>query len=400
MPILEGGFGLTATDSSSRITVNTETSLTMFSNVAVLETDPFGRELGLYSDVVLGSDLKARFGSFNVPKHLLSNRKNGCTWNPKGTVRMKVDEFPTCAVEYDGEQCPDTFYGTCFEKLFNPGMGVRDLSSGQAQTFLAQMFVNIYQGLGNSFYDLYNYANHPMISQANTQGFYPVSVPEWEAYVDQMLSGDCGGLITQLDALAARGEKYYNLDIPEADLELSTGKYTGDVIDLFEQLKAEASPALQSMIDTGMMINGVNRVPVLLVTKDIFNAYKEWITSKAGANELAYRYTIERNDGTTKLMANILMYDGLPVIRWDAPARFDAVTGAQSHYACIVAPGVFGVLHDVPDLRQWSGQGMIMEQSQRVADKGKIFMSTTFRWGAGIADTDFIVMASNVLHPL
>jgi hypothetical protein len=224
-------------------------------------------------------------------------------------------------------------------------------------------------------------------------------VNEWEDYTDQMLSGECGGLITQLDALAAANERYYNMVIPTDDLDVSANKYTGDVIALFEALKEQASPELQSAMDTGIMINGVNRMPILLVTNDVFKAYKAWITAKAGTNELAYRFTIENTDGTTKLMHNVLMWDGMPVIRWDAPSRFDAITGAQSHRAAIVAPQVFGVLHDVSDLQQWDGMGLLIEQSNRVQDKKKIFMSTTFRWGAGIADTDFISMASNILHP-
>lgn len=396
--MLEGGFGLTATDAGRRISVQTESALTIFENVSVLQTDQYARALGLYGDVVLGSDLKGRFGSFNTPKHLLSNRKNGCTWNPKGGIRLNIDEFPTCPVEYDGEQCLDTFFGTCFEHLFGPGHTVRDTTPA-LEDLLAQMMVKIYQGLGNSFFDLYHYANHPFISDANTGGFYNVSVPEWEDYIDQQLSAECGGIITQLDALAAKNERYYNLNIPESDLNTTTGAFTGDVTALFETLKEAASPDLQTAIDTGMMINGVNRYPVLLVTKGIFQAYKNWITAKAGTNELAYRYTIENTDGTTRLMRNVLMYDSLPVVRWDAPARFDAITGAQSHRAAIVTPGVFGVLHDVSDLRQWEGQGLIVEQSQMVKDKGKIFMTTGFRWGAGIANTDFVVMASKILAP-
>jgi len=400
MPTIEGGFALTGGDASRRISVQTESALTLFENIAILETDQHARALGLYGDVVLGQDLEGRFASFTTPKHLLSNRKNGCTWNPKGGMRMNVDTFPTCPVEFDGEQCVDTFFGTCFERLFGTGNEVRDFTAtAEGQTLLAQMLKKIYQGLGNSHFDLYNFANHPLITQANAEAFYAVSVNEWEDYTDQMLSGECGGLITQLDALAAAGERYYDMIIPTEDITVATNKYTGDVIALFESLKDQASPELTSMMDTGMMIDGVNRMPVFLVTRDIFNAYKAWITSKAGTNELAYRYTLENVDGSTKLMHNVLMYDGMPVIRWDAPARFDAITGAQSHRAAIVAPQVFGVLHDVSDLRQWEGLGLMIEQSTRLQDKGKIFMTTTYRWGAGIANKDFISMASNILHP-
>lgn len=400
MPTIQGGFALTGDAAGRRISVQTEPSLNIFENVSVLQTDQYARALGVYGDVVLGRDLTGKFASFNTPKHLLSNRKNGCSWNPKGGLRMNVDEFSTCAVEFDGEQCNDTFFGTCFERLFGTGNAVRDFAStSEGQNLLAQMLTKLYQGLGNSFFDLYNFANHPLITQANNEAFYTVAIGEWNDYVDQMLSGSCGGLITQLDALAASGARYYDMTIPTTDLNVTTNKYTGDVIALFESLKDQASPELKSMMDAGMMINGANVMPVIMVTNDIFNAYKAWITAKAGTNELAYRYVIENNDGTTKLMRNILMYDGMPVIRWDAPSRFDAITGAQSHRAAIVAPQVFGVLHDVTDLAQFEGMGLMVEQSTRLQDKGKVFMTTTFRWGAGIANTDFVSMASNILHP-
>lgn len=400
MPIIEGGFALTGDAAGRRISATTESALQIFENVSVLQTDQFGRALGLYADVVLGRDLTGRFASFNTPKHLLSSRKPGCTWNPKGGMRMNVDEFPTCAVEFDGEQCVDTFLGTCFERFFGTGNAVRDFySTEEGQTLLAQMLTKIYQGLGNSFFDLYHFANHPLITQANTEAFYRVSLGEWNDYTDQMLSGSCGGLITQMDALAAAGEEYYDMVIPTSSLDVGRNKFTGDVIGLFEDLAEQASPELQSMIDTGMNIGGVNRMPALLVTNDIFKAYKSWIASKAGTNELAYRYVLENTDGTTKINHNMLMWDGMPVVRWDAPARFDAITGAQSHRAAIVAPQTFGVLHDVADLNQWEGLGLVVEQSTQLKDKKKIFMSTTFRWGAGIANKNFVSMASNILHP-
>lgn len=400
MPLLEGGYSLTGDAVSRRISVQTESALQIFDNVSVLQTDRFGRALDLYGDVVLGRDLKARFASFSTPKHLLSSRKSGCTWNPKGGMRMNVEEFPTCAVEFDGEQCNDTFLGTCFERFFGTGNQVRDFySTEEGQTLLAKMLNRIYQGLGNSFFDLYHFANHPLITQANTEAFYRVSLGEWNDYTDQMLSGECGGLITQLDALAAQGEQYYDMKIKMGDLDVARNRFTGDVIELFEDLKEQASPELTSMMDTGMMINGVNRMPAMLVTNDIFKAYKKWITSKAGQLESAYRFTIENRDGTTTQNHNILMYDGMPIVRWDAPARFDAITGAQSHRAAIVAPQVFGVLHDVNDLNEWGGLGLVVEQSTQLKEKKKIYMSTTFRWGAGIADKNFISMASNILHP-
>lgn len=397
MPVIEGGFGLIQTDSARRITVQREPALNLFENIAVVNRDQYARALGVYGDVILGRDLKGEFASFSTPKHLWSNRKNGCTWNPKGGIRMGLDSFPTCPIEYDGEQCPDAFYGTCFEKLFAPGNGVRDFySTPEAQEVLFQMVKKINQGLGNSFFSLYNWANHPLIEQANTEGFYNVAVPEWEAYVDQMLSGECGGLITQLDELAARGTAGYTREVP---VNPTTGAFSGTFVTLLEQLKADASTDLQTAMESGMDVNGVTRYPVVMVTPEIFDQYKSYIRSIAGTNELAYRYMLEGTDGTTSLMRNVLVYDNMPVVRWDAHIEFDKITGAKSHRMAIVAPGVFGVLHDVDNLAQWEGMGLMLEQSQMLKDKGKIYMSTTLRWGAAIADINFVAMARTVLQP-
>ncbi|MFK5283121.1 hypothetical protein ACI3PL_26480, partial [Lacticaseibacillus paracasei] len=68
--------------------MQTESALRFFQNFAVKNLDQDARDLGLYADVNLGRDLKARFASFTTPKHLLGARSNGCTWNPKGGVRL------------------------------------------------------------------------------------------------------------------------------------------------------------------------------------------------------------------------------------------------------------------------------------------------------------------------
>ena len=402
MPILQGGFSLESFGSTRQISVETQTALNIFDDVVISQRDQFARSLGLYGDVALGRNLDARFASLGQPKHLLSNRKNGCTWNPKGGIRMGVETFGTCPVEYDGEQCPDAFYNTCFESLFGTGNKKRDFSgSPESQRMLALMLRKIFAGLGESFFDLYNFANHPLISAANAASFFRVPVKEWEEYVDQMLSGDCAGLITQLDILATSGLfPWLNLDISETEINEITGEYTGNFRALVQSIIAAAPAELQSMAQTGMVMgNGAVRYPIILATPYEFDNYKNFITAMAGTNELAYRYLIEGTDGVTKLERNVLMLDNMPVIRWDAHANFDAVTGTQSHRVAVVAPGNFGVLHDVDELNQYGGMGLMVEQSKRLVDKGKVFFSTTFRWGAGIADTRLVAMASNILHP-
>ena len=399
MPMLEGGFVFDQSAAGNTIALQRESAMIVYDNVVATNTDQYARMLGLYSAVNLDRNLEGVFASLDTPKHLFSSRKKGCAWNPKGKVRMNVETFPTCPIQYQGEQCPDSWYDNCFEKLFYGGNGVTEMAgTPEGQRLLAKMIEAIYRGLGNSMFDLYNFAGHPLITNANTNGTYRVGADEWEDYTDQMLSGTCGGLLTQLDALKSEGVQGYTSDVP---YNTTTGAFSGTFADLFNTVKDSAGADFQTMIDNGVFINGVKRMPIILVTKSIYQAYKNFITAMAGTNELAYRYMIEGETGDPRLERNILMYDGLPVIQWEAVSKFDAILGTTSHRMAIVAPGNFGVLSNVQDLpgMQFNGMGLVIQQSPLLRDGGKYDMATHLRWGAGIANTDLAAMASTILHP-
>lgn len=402
---LQGGFSITSQGGAGQIVVQTESALRFFRKFTVANTDQYARQLGLYANVNLGRDLKGRFASLSTPKHLLSNRKNGCTWDPKGNVRLGIDEFPTCPVEYNGEQCPDIFYGTCFERLFAPGSNTPMTDSAEAQAVLRELLEQIYLGLGNSFFNLYNFANHPIIEEVNTTKKYVVDEVEWVDYYDQQMSADCGGLITQLDLLADNPiyAKYYNLQIAEgaSGINLTTNDYDGDITDLLRSLEKAASPKLRIAINQGVQISGAGRrFPVILLTDPEYLALEKYYADMAPGNELAYKFMLELEDGTTQLMPNMLRWKKMPVIRWEAFTEFDAITGVKSHRAAIVAPGSWGVLGNVDQLenRLFSGAGLAVQESPLLKDKGKIYMFTTFRWGAAIADAEMCVMASNTIR--
>lgn len=399
MPVIEGGISFTRVGRNNLIEVPRNAAVTIFENTALLQRDVQARKLGLYGEVSLGQNLEASFASLSTPKHLWSNRKNGCAWNPKGGVRMNIDRFPTCPIEYDGEQCPDSLYNTCFESIFAPGLGVRSFgSTPEAQKLLAQILKKINIGLGNSFHDLAHFANHPLIKTANERGFYKVKIKEWEDYIDQMLSGNCGGLITQLDELKAKGKPGFTRELP---INTTTGAFSGDFLTELEKLKSDCSADMQTMIENGTTTeSGVNAMPIVLATAEVFNQYKNYLRALAPTNELAYRYLISGTDGTTNVLRNVLEVDGMPVVLWEANTGFDKITGAKSHRLAIVAPGNFGILHDIDNLKQFDGMGLVVEQDNSVKAKGKVYMTTTLRWGAGIADIDLVAMSSNIVHPI
>lgn len=410
-PLSLGDTGITlSADRQGRvIEINTQAALKLFQRIAIQEQDLMLNQLGLFSHVRIKPGQPARFASLSTPAHVLSSRKNGCAWNPKGRVKMRVDSFPTCAVEYDGEQCPDAFYGDCMEGIFNPGNGVRDISgSPEGQQLLLALLNRIFLGLGNSFSSLYHFANHPLIEAANTNGTYAVDSSEWDDYYDQQTSGTCGGLVTALDDLQSEGLENLNVSIPDSDID-ANGNYTGDIIDLLEALIAGSRPELKAWIKNGAQTTGLTPFqsqilkpvggklyPVILLTEPEYRAYEQYLIQTFNGVPQIWEYFLTGVDGSNIIMKNVLKYKGCAVVQWDEIATFDAIVGTQSHRAAIVAPGAFGLAHDVQDLMQYDGMGMVIEQSRRVEDKGKVFMNTTFHWGAGIVDPNMVTMASNI----
>ena len=410
-PQILGNTGITLNaDRQGRvIEISTQAALQLFQRIAIMEQDLTLNQLGVFSHVHVKPGQPARFASLSTPSHVLSSRKNGCTWNPKGKMKMRVDTFPTCPVEYDGEQCPDAFYGDCVEGIFRPGNGVRDISgSPEGQALLLALLNRVYLGLGNSFSSLYHFANHPLIEDANTNGTYLADPLVWDDYYDQQTSGTCGGLVTALDALKEEGHANLNVQIADSDVD-ANGNFTGDIIDLLEALIAASSPELKVWIRNGAQTTGLTPLqsqilrpvagkiyPVILLTEPEYRAYEQYLIQTFNGVPQIWEYFLTGANGNNIIMKNVLRYKGMAVVQWDEIGTFDAIVGTQSHRAAIVAPGAFGLAHDVQDLAQFDGMGLIVQQSSEVQYKGKIFMSTTFHWGAGIVDPTMVTMASNI----
>ena len=395
------GITLDTTRDTRYLEVQTKSALRMFDNIAIIDGDISADAVGLYSRMTIDRDLTARFGSFNTPKHIFSSRKNGCSWNPKGGVRLNITEFETCPIEYNGEQCPDAFWGDCMEMLFAGGNDKRDFyATPEGTALLAQLLRQVFIGQGNSFFEIVHFANHPLIETANTLGFYlnNVDQKEWVDYYDQMTSIKCSGLVTILDELAAEGTPGYDIDIPDASFN-ANGDFTGDIIALFEQMLAKTKGALRVMCKNGVMTNAGRQYPIIKVTDSLFRAYENYIMTQFSQLPQAYRYQLTRNDGELLTVPNALIWKGMPVMSWDESTQFDEIVGSTSHRAAIFAPGVLGIAADVPELKQYEGMGLRLVQKLEAPWQGKIFMDNTLRVGTGIADPALIVYAKNLKHP-
>lgn len=382
--------------STRSFSMRTEAFLTIFERIAVKDGDFNADLLGLYSKMPVGRDLKARLGYLSIPSHIITKRTNACAWTPKGASRLITEVIDTHPFGVYIEQCAASLWGDCFEMLFGEGNDVRDiLSTPEGRALYEQMLRSIFIGLGNSVHMLANFSNHPVISDADTLGFYKVTAQEWADFLDQMTSSQMGGFITLLDQLANEGQPGFDVVISDADFN-ANGQYTGDIIALLEQMKRKAKGEFRAFIRTEPRPGQAR--PIILLSDALFDAYANYIATTYSPTSEGYRFRMLGQDGQVITALNILSYMGLPVMRWDVSARFDEVTGATSHRAAIVAPGAFGLAFSGDVTRQYDGMGMRIVQKMDPPDLGKLYMNTEFRLGAAIQE-DFVVYGANIQVP-
>lgn len=400
---LQGANGITqfstAQDSAGRtigryMTVQTGVALDFFQKVSILSTDLTNNSYGLFSFRNAKGKSKVRFASLNAPRHLLSSRKSGCGWNPKGKITMNTNEISLCPVEYNGEQCPDEFYGECLEAIFESGDYRDFFSTKEGIEMFGEMIRLIYIGLGNSFYDLVWFGQHPLIDAADQNESYSAAPDEWEDYVDQQAA--CGGIITMIDAKKEEGIANFNVSIEKSEISSDGTEFIGVASELFDRLiKAQSRP---------LTLAGRNMdKPVLLVDDRIFKAYETELSEKYAAIPDMFYYRMngafcEKAGCTQDIVEGVLKYKGYLVVSMPEWGQFDAITGTNTFRAILTARGNFGISYDVPtvsgSLSQFEGFGLTINQNMLPPDKGMIYMDTAFKLGAAILDTDYIVNAS------
>jgi hypothetical protein len=404
----EGDFGKIAIGQSfdrGRVSdrwfeMDVNAALYFYRELAVKYPDLTNNSLGLYSNLDIGRNNEIKLTSFTTPAHLLSKRKNGCGWNPKGKMTNNIESYAPCPIQFQGELCPDVLWDSCMEKLLGRGNAVLDLkSTAESQRLLREILINIYRGLGNSLYELVWYGNHPLIDQASEQGTYLVEEDKWADYVDQQKS--CTGFITLIDKLKEEGHENYNVIIEEDEIDES-GAYIGEVggkDGLFDRMLKKQTAAMRQASKYGATQAGIGR-GIFLVSASIFEKYESEIYEKFPTlpATMQYYYTGEfcKSAGCSPLqpVRGVLNYKGSWVVCEDAWSIFDEMLNLKTHRALYLTPGILGLASDVSLGNQYEGLGMRMVQKLSAPDNGKIYMDTYLKLGMFILERDYLINAS------
>lgn len=396
------GFGNFISDGvgNNVISFNPETSINMMRDMAILRPDLGANVLGLHSYVPVGRDGKARWGKFSGSQHTLKSRTNNCTWDPKGRMRFDLKQLTACDKEYQNELCPGTLWDTCWEKLLGTGMDKQDFNATpEGAAFLRMAIEEMYRTIGNDYYDVVYFSNHPNI-ESSLENDYWLAVQtdpkEWDDYIDQQLDSDCSGILTTAEMIKlTEGWSHFNVEIKPEDV--NGEEYTGDMIALLNKtLRARTAKfkAWKLRPQDPMLAR-----PTFNVTPGMFDRLLEQLTQMYGNIQEGWFLRTEGELGVGMPMTGIIKWRGYYVISREDWTTMDAVTGITSHIIMLQAPGVLGIAGDVSPLGQYQGMGLVVNQRLLAPDRGKTYFETMFKVSGTILDTDFVVYGSLYLSP-
>jgi hypothetical protein len=376
-----GPFFLSQNGPSSSLTIETGEVAVLFEGKAILHPKLAGTQGGAITAAAIGSNGAINWTNLTGPKHLFKPRRNGCTWDPKGAIRMNSERIEVAPIEVQIEQCIDAFWTKAWERMLGTGRNIRNImATPEGAKFLQYIINRIFDSMTNSTVDLAWWGKNAYIDAATTAHDFAVEDSEWDDFTEQM------DIVAGWNTIVATGAAtipHWNVAINAGDV--SGGKYTGGVngnITYYLDALLEAStPELQTLVESNP-----DQV-AYYVAPSLFKALKDYYV--ATYSNLDFARVLDMNGVPNR---NGLMYDGVEVWAMREWSAFDRIVGVNSHIMYLGAKGVFGVAHDIDQL-DGTGAGLSVTTWDQQPHKGKTYIDSDLKMGMGILDKDLLSRA-------
>lgn len=389
------------TDSTNLLTIETGAALQILKDYAVLNPDLGANQFGIHSYVNVSNENKVQWGRFRAAENVARERDVTCTWNPGGGVQFSTESLNVCSKQHQTETCVGELMDSCWEKLLAIGVDITNISaSAEGATLLGIILQKEYETIGNDYYKMAYFANHPTITESDTQNYWMQgSAPDgdkWESFVTMLTQGDCGGIMTLAEYnKTVKGLNNFNVPIERTDV--SGSEYTGDALALIRKVIRSQPPSMKIWSKTRTS-PGMSTRPLISVTTGIYQKLLSEYTQMFNGIPQGYQLQTQGEYGW-QLMPGTLLVDGYWVIERDDWSILDAMTGMTSHIVMMTAPGVLGIASDVSPMKQFKGMGLIMTQHNVPPFLGKTYFHTNYKLATAILDTDYVVYGSLFLEP-
>jgi hypothetical protein len=319
-------------------------------------------------------------------------------------MTMGRREFEPCRGKINESFCYDEFFDSCFEQFLTyNGRGPVQLDAngidlvnsmvrtlGQNATLGARLTLTAGQ-----LHDVTNLSFNEETSN-DIQALF------------KKTAGTCKGWV---ELVREMGEipQYRHMNVPNLlpSTDYNGKTYTGDVIELFDSLKDNATNDMQSLIAEGGIAGSVDGdfMPYMGVTMDIYKAataqYNEQCISVTCINPRMTReeFQIPTRRGTRKLY--VYYIDDVPIIPFPDITYYDRFLTGMTSMAFITVGGNINLgasFAALPDISE-SNIGILVERATDVKEWGQYSFLAHSLFSTTIADHSFFVGAQTYVEP-
>lgn len=337
---------------------------------------------------------------------LMWQSHNSCGWDPTGAMSITAEEFIPCRAKINEEFCIDELFDSCYEHLLTWD-GVADLDADGVRMIneiIDMLATNAALGARATLTAGQKYDIANVTFDENT----PATIKK----LFEKTIGTCRGWVELLEFEAANKAQNAHLNVPglfvEADF-MNGKEYQGDPLVLFDNLKANAKPALRTYIDQGGhpgVAGARGGWALFRVTPSIFSAIAKAYNDQPQAISVAgvtRRITKEVMPGVNGAREfYVYKIDGVVIVPVNELAEFDNYLTGATHLAAITVSGNIQLgssFATLPATRAGEGVGMVIEQGSGTKDWGMYSFLAHALFHAAIADTDLIVATQIYAEP-
>lgn len=385
-----GGFAR-----SGSVQFSADNALTIFEQLLVYKEDILANEIGAYALAERVTAGKAYWASFDDLKWISKARPANCDRTAITDHGMTEVSKTLCKNHIFLEFCKDSVVAeldTLWSSLWGAGNDLNEILATEGGRAIFQKFVNrVIGAIGNDFYNIAWWGNHPIIGTANT-----ANLKSYSAGIQTRITntyGVCDGLLKQIDVLKTGSYPHINNDISGGDF--NGYEYTGDAIALIDNLDVKAHSDLDEALDG---LREMHEYPIVFVTKGIFNRLTEQITATYPglASSLCYNMngTLADEVGVelkNKTTYNAFVWKGKLIVKrpdWDSTAKS---LGFYHHRALMFVPKSLGIAIDVDVMTQFGGMGLAIVKSGDPKDGGAYFLESNYQIATAILKDTYLV---------
>jgi len=348
-------------------------------------------QMGIYY-VMTGVKDKRKMLHLSKPSNSLKP-KSGCKkWDANVRYKLNADEITVCSFEVEGEMCADEFDAGCLRNLQGAGSLVNSMAVPGLDEMQMASLLLLREGLTDDIYKIAYFGDEDF--QGDNYMFFGdfADMDSDNRAAMQRMLRHCNGWWKEIANRV--NETDPDTKVAYVDSYDGTNKASDPtkVIAFLEQLYAAADPVLQYWNKS----KPNSEWPVYLVDQDIYNAYIQYL--RAHGDLQSYALIV---NGTP--VPNVYTFNGYPIMAVPEWRMFDAETKAlnsdgtsKNLRAMFVAKEVLSVASDVSSAPSAvNGEGIIVQVSPSIKDKGAVATYMALKLGFGIAHNKLIVASWN-----